>query len=127
MATLRQLRRHRDLRRASGLFATTAGAVRSRIQGLPGNGGTKWAVLVRMTAAGMDAAAYDQASAQLADLVRKQPGFMMHVAYPSPGGFSVGEVWESRGQFETWFNENVKPNVPVVQHEVIELHAVVQP
>jgi len=85
------------------------------------------AVLVRMTAAGMDAATYDQASMQLADLVKKQPGFMMHVAYPSPGGFSVGEVWESRGQFEKWFNENVKPNVPGVQHEVIELHAVVQP
>jgi hypothetical protein len=51
----------------------------------------------------------------------------MHVAYPIPGGFGVGEVWESRGQFETWFNENVKPNVPGVQHEVIELHAVVQP
>jgi hypothetical protein len=85
------------------------------------------AVLVRMTAAGMDAATYDQASMQLADLVKKQSGFMMHVAYPSPGGFSVGEVWESRGQFETWFNENVKPNVPGVQHEVIELHTVVQP
>jgi hypothetical protein len=84
------------------------------------------AVPVRMTAAGMDAATYDQASAQLAGLVKVQPGFMMHVAYPSPGGFSV-EVWESRGQFETWFNENVKPNVPGVQYEVIELHAVVQP
>jgi hypothetical protein len=52
---------------------------------------------------------------------------MMHVAYPSPGGFSVGEVWESRGQFETWFSEYVKPNVPGIQHEVIDLHAVVQP
>jgi hypothetical protein len=51
----------------------------------------------------------------------------LHVAYPSPGGFSVGEVWETHGRFETWFNENVKPNVPGVQHEVIELHAVVQP
>ena len=67
------------------------------------------AVLVRMAAAGMDAATYDQAWTQLAGLVKKQPGFMMHVAYPSPGGFTVGEVWESRGQFETWFNENVKP------------------
>jgi len=85
------------------------------------------AVLVRMTAAGMDEATYDQASTQLADLVKKQPGFLMHVAYPIPGGFGVGEVWESRGQFETWFNENVKPNVPGVQHEVIELHAVVRP
>jgi hypothetical protein len=36
--------------------------------------------------------------------------------------------WESRGQYETWFNENVKPNVPAeIQQEVIELHAVVQP
>jgi hypothetical protein len=85
------------------------------------------AVLVRMTAAGMDTATYDQVSAHLTDLVKKQPGFMMHVAYPSPGGFSVGEVWESRGQFETWFTENVEPNVPAVQREVIELHSVIQP
>jgi hypothetical protein len=85
------------------------------------------AVLVRITAAGMDAAMYDQASAQLTDLVKRQPGFMMRVGHPSPGGFSVGEVWETQGQFETWFSENVKPNVPGVQHEVIELHAVVQP
>jgi heme-degrading monooxygenase HmoA len=85
------------------------------------------AVLVRMIAAGMDAATYDQVSKQLADLVKKQPGFVMHIAYPSTGGFSVGEVWESRGQFETWFNENVKPNVPGIEHEVIDLHAVVQP
>jgi heme-degrading monooxygenase HmoA len=85
------------------------------------------AVLARMTAAGMDAAAYDQVSTHLVELVKKQPGFMMHVAYPSPGGFSVGEVWESRGQFERWFSENVEPNVPGVEHEVIELHAVVQP
>ena len=74
------------------------------------------AVLVRMTAVGMDQATYEQ------------PGFIMHAAYPSPGGFSVGEIWESRGQWETWFNENVKPNVPgEIQQEVIELHAVEQP
>ena len=86
------------------------------------------AVLVRMTAAGMDQATYDQAAAQLVALMKQQPGFIMHVAYPSPGGFSVGEIWESRGQYETWFNENVKPNVPAeIQQEVIELHAVVQP
>jgi heme-degrading monooxygenase HmoA len=86
------------------------------------------AVLVRMTFAGMDAGAYDQVSTQLAPVVKKQPGFIMHVAYPSPGGFTVGEIWESRGQYETWFNENVKPNVPAeIQQEVIELHGVIQP
>jgi len=86
------------------------------------------AVLVRMTVAGMDEATYDQVSAQLVPVIKKQPGFIMHVAYPGPGGFSVGEIWESRGQYETWFNENVKPNVPAeIQQELIELHAVVQP
>jgi heme-degrading monooxygenase HmoA len=86
------------------------------------------AVLVRMTVAGMDAATYDQVSTQLLPLVKKQPGFIMHVAYPSPGGFTVGEIWESQGQYETWFNANVKPNVPAeIQQEVIELHGVVQP
>ena len=86
------------------------------------------AVLVRMTAAGMDETTYDQVSTKLAPLVKQQPGFITHVAYPSPDGFTVGEIWESRGQYETWFNENVKPNVPAeIQQEVIELHAVVQP
>jgi hypothetical protein len=52
----------------------------------------------------------------------------MHVAYTSPGGFTVGEIWESQGRYDTWFNENVKPNVPgEIQQEVIELHGVVRP
>jgi hypothetical protein len=60
--------------------------------------------------------------------MKQQPGFIMHAACPSPDGFSVGEIWESRGQWEMWFNENVKPNVPgEIQQEVIELHAVEQP
>jgi hypothetical protein len=69
----------------------------------------------------VDAAAHDQVSAQLVALVKTQPGFMMHVAYPSPGGFSVGEVWESRAQYDTWFNKHVKPNLPAeIQQEVID-------
>ena len=44
-------------------------------------------VLVRMSVAGMDAATYVQVSTHLVDLVKKQPGFVMHVEYPSSGGF----------------------------------------
>jgi hypothetical protein len=81
-----------------------------------------------MSIAGMDAATYDQVSTHLVELVKKQPGFLMHVAYPSHGGWSVGEVWESRAQYEKWFDDYVKPNVPAeIQQEVIELHAVIQP
>jgi heme-degrading monooxygenase HmoA len=86
------------------------------------------AVLVRMNASGMDTATYDQVSNKLTDLIKKQPGFIMHVAYPTASGFYVGEVWESEGQFNTWFTENVEPNVPAaIQPEVIELHSAIQP
>jgi heme-degrading monooxygenase HmoA len=80
-------------------------------------------VLVRMTAAGMDTATYDQISPGLIELIKKQPGFLMHVAYPTPNGFTVGEIWETREQHQKWFDENVKPNVPAeITQEVIELH-----
>ena len=86
------------------------------------------AVLVRMTVAGVDEATYDQVSAHLGPAMKQQPGFMMHVAYPTPDGFYVGEIWESRAQFETWFNENVKPNVPAeIQPQVTELHVAGRP
>ena len=90
------------------------------------------AVLVRISAAGMDQAAYDQAAPGLHELVKKQAGFVIHVAYPTPGGFTVGEVWESQAQHDSWFNEHVKHNLPAavldaMSTEYVPLHAVVQP
>jgi quinol monooxygenase YgiN len=130
------------LRRRSSLADTAGGlrtgvelapgdrgrGVRSRLRNVSVEGGNTMAVLVRMTAAGMDEATYDQVSAHLESAMKQQPGFIMHVAYPTPDGFDVTEVWESRAQFDTWFNENVKPNVPAeIQPQVADLHAVVQP
>ncbi len=85
------------------------------------------AVLAKMLAADMDADAYDRVSAYPLQLLKKQPGFLMHASYPGPAGFYVEEIWESQDLFEAWLDENVRPNVPDVQHEVIELHAVVWP
>jgi hypothetical protein len=87
-------------------------------------------VLVRISATGMDQATYDQMSPGLHEQVKKQPGFVIHIAYPTPGGFGVGEVWESQAQQEAWFNEHVKPNLPdpvAMSTEYVQLHAVVQP
>jgi hypothetical protein len=53
------------------------------------------AILARMSAAGMDLSNYDQAGEGLTELVKKQPGFIIHVAYKTPDGVGVGEVWES--------------------------------
>ena len=88
------------------------------------------AVLARISATGMDQATYDQMSPGLHEQVKKQPGFVIHIAYPTPGGFGVGEVWESQAQQEAWFNEHVKPNLPdpvAMSTEYVQLHAVVQP
>jgi quinol monooxygenase YgiN len=86
------------------------------------------AVLIRHRAAGMTPAQYDQISPQLVELVKKQPGFVLHVAYESPQGFTVGEVWESQEQHDSFFNEHVKPNVPAeITQEVIDLHSVHKP
>ena len=87
-------------------------------------------VLVRISATGMDQATYDQMSPGLHEQVKKQPGFVIHIACPTPGGFGVGEVWESQAQQEAWFNEHVKPNLPdpvAMSTEYVQLHAVVQP
>ena len=70
------------------------------------------AVLIRHRAEGMTPAQYDEISPPLVEQLKKQPGFVIHVSYESPQGFTVGEVWESQEQHDSFFNEHVKPNVP---------------
>jgi heme-degrading monooxygenase HmoA len=76
----------------------------------------------------MSAAQYDESAPALMELITKQPGFMVHVAYEDGNGFVVAEVWETQEQHDAWFNENVKPNVPFeITQEVINLHSVHKP
>jgi hypothetical protein len=38
----------------------------------------------------------------------------------------VSEIWESRDDFQNWFDNNVKPNVPGVKvDELTEVHNVI--
>jgi hypothetical protein len=41
--------------------------------------------------------------------------------------FTVSEIWESQEQHDRWFDANVKPNVPGIEQEVVEVHAVHKP
>jgi heme-degrading monooxygenase HmoA len=60
-------------------------------------------------------------------LSKKQPGFILHVAYPNPEGVTVSEIWEGREQHDKWFDENVKANVQgEIKQEVIELRNIVE-
>jgi hypothetical protein len=48
----------------------------------------------------------------LLEQLRQRKGFIVHANGPVPGGWRVTEVWESPSDFETWFEDNVKPAFP---------------
>ena len=80
-------------------------------------------VLIRHRAP-MTRAQYDESAPVLIEMLKKQPGFVVHVAYEDASGFVVAEVWETQEQHDTWFDANVKPNIPVeITQEVIDLHS----
>ena len=84
-------------------------------------------VLIRHHAA-MSAAQYDESAPPLIEQLKKQPGLLVHVSYEGPDGLVVAEVWETKEQHDTWFDANVKPNVPFeITQEVIDLHSVYTP
>jgi len=85
------------------------------------------AVLIRHRAA-MSLAQYDEMSPPLIELIKKQPGFLLHVSYEDGSDLVAAEVWETKEQHDTWFDANVKPNIPVeITQEVINLHSVHAP
>jgi len=51
--------------------------------------------------------------ADMMPLMRASKGFISHAGGPHPaGGWRVVEVWESEEDGQTWFDQNVKPNLP---------------
>lgn len=85
------------------------------------------AVLIRHRVAGMDPSKYDEISPPLIEKLRTQPGFKYHVAFMDNGRFTVSEIWDSQEQHDRWFDENVKPNIPGIEQEVVKVHAVHTP
>ena len=50
---------------------------------------------------------------QMMPLMRVADGFVSHAGGPHPnGGWRVVEVWESEAAATTWFEANVRPNLP---------------
>ncbi len=86
------------------------------------------AVLVRHRAQGLGPDDYDKLSPPLVEQLKHQPGFLLHVAFEDSQGFCVAEIWESQEQHDSYFNEQVVPNVPAeIKTEVIQIHAMHRP
>lgn len=66
------------------------------------------AVEMRAQVPGMTKEMYDQSGEMLANL-KTAPGFIVHLAGSSEGGYWVTEVWESQADSERWIHESVMP------------------
>lgn len=83
-------------------------------------------VLVRATVPGMTTDTYDKVSGQLTPRMLSARGFVAHVAFAGDDEIRVSEIWESRDDFQEWFDNNVKPHVPGVEIDVVkEVHNVI--
>jgi hypothetical protein len=58
------------------------------------------------------AQAYEQIIANVGQPLRESDGFISHAAEITPDGVTVTEVWETREQWERWFNASVSPHLP---------------
>jgi hypothetical protein len=85
------------------------------------------AVLMIAEQPNLDEGTYASMLEQLTPLLRYANGFMSHAGGPSPaGGMRIIEVWESEADQQTFFNKNLKPNLPPGLEPALtyyELHA----
>lgn len=81
------------------------------------------ATLTYSTVSGLKREQYDQIAAVLIDKLKSTPGFVSHYAWESETGINVVEIWDSAEQHDDWFDNNVRPHLPVEvtpqKHELI--------
>ena len=90
------------------------------------------AVMSTVHIAGMTADAYDPSAQHLGPLVRQQPGFYAHAAYPDGDGFTIIELWESEDAARAWYDGTVRPatesaGLSGFEAKFTELHNLVTP
>ena len=84
------------------------------------------AVLIQMSSSSMDPETYDKLCEELIPKLRIQPGFLMHVAYVTPDGLGVSELWETQEQHEAW--STTEPHMPPgAERNYLEVHSLVSP
>lgn len=74
---------------------------------------------------------YDQVSVFLHQIIKKAPGFILHISYGTEDGvWHILEVWNSKKESDEFFAKNVAPNLPqgiIPKRSYIELHSLVTP
>jgi hypothetical protein len=73
---------------------------------------SEMAILMTAEIPGMTQEMVDGMTAQLEEQLKAEPGFVLHANGPIDGGWAVTEVWEARGNWESWYEQTIKPNLP---------------
>ena len=80
-------------------------------------------VLVQNLVPGLTREQYEGIAAALRDKLAATPGFKAHYAYESDDGMTGVEIGEAAAQHDSWFDNNVRPNLPVeitpMKHELV--------
>lgn len=82
-----------------------------------------------ITVPGMSAEVYDGMSSQVEGSLKGAPGFISHGAEVGADGATVTELWESREQWQSYYDETIAPNLPpdTPAAEITELRKVITP
>ncbi|WP_346960312.1 antibiotic biosynthesis monooxygenase [uncultured Arthrobacter sp.] len=80
-------------------------------------------VLVNNIVTGLTREQYAEIAAALSDRLKAAPGFRAHYAWENEGGMTVVEIWDSASQHDDWFDNNVRPHLPMEvtpeKHELV--------
>ena len=83
------------------------------------------AVVLVADVPGMTSETYRQAIDQVRAQLKAAPGFVAHAGTPTPQGFCVTEIWESRDDCTQFLQSTIMPvaqrlGIPPFQPELIE-------
>jgi hypothetical protein len=87
-------------------------------------------VLVTAEVPNQTAEGYDAVRTALEGVMRAAPGFILHTAHPTGGGWRVLEIWDSAKAANDFFAKYVHPNLPPgvkPRRSFQELHGVIRP
>lgn len=70
------------------------------------------AILMMAEVTGQTREGYQQVFDALAPLYALSPGFIGHSSHPTPDGWCVMDVWESREDFQRFFSQHVMQRLP---------------